>query len=152
LASTLIGGLLALLPPLPPASGRWLYGAPANTREVSRPSSEAFAEPFSFRDLGQHLVERPLREMNAIEVLWAWRWQWGMVSRNLHRAPHWGGALGLSFAKTFGFLGIRKDLIDPGLLQGLPGWLKVTATIQTILGIVLLFLFGLSIRNRFRMK
>ena len=39
------------------------------------PSSEAFAEPFSFRDLGQHLVERPLREMNAVEVLWAWRWQ-----------------------------------------------------------------------------
>ena len=31
-------------------------------------------------------------------------------------------------------------------------WLKVSATIQTILGIVLLFLFGRGIRNRFRMK
>jgi uncharacterized protein YjbI with pentapeptide repeats len=63
-----------------------------------------------------------------------------------------GGALGLSFANTFGILGIRKDFIDPALLQGLPGWLKVISTIQTILGIVLLFLFGLAIRNRFRMK
>ena len=63
-----------------------------------------------------------------------------------------GGALGLSFANTFGILGIRKDLVDPALLQGLPSWLKVTATIQTIIGIVLLFLFGLAIRNRFRIK
>jgi uncharacterized protein YjbI with pentapeptide repeats len=63
-----------------------------------------------------------------------------------------GGALGLSFANTFSALGIRKDLIDPALLQNLPGWLKVIATIQTILGIVLLFLFGLGIRNSFRIK
>jgi uncharacterized protein YjbI with pentapeptide repeats len=66
--------------------------------------------------------------------------------------PIGGGALGLSFANTFGFLGIRKDFIDPGLLQSLPGWLRVVATIQTILGIALLFLFGLGIRNRFRIK
>ena len=65
---------------------------------------------------------------------------------------HTGQAIGLSFANTFGILGIRKDLIDPTVLQGLPGWLKVISTIQTILGIVLLFLFGLAIRNRFRMK
>jgi hypothetical protein len=31
-------------------------------------------------------------------------------------------------------------------------WLKTVAAIQTALGIVLLFLFGLGIRNRFRMK
>jgi hypothetical protein len=30
--------------------------------------------------------------------------------------------------------------------------LKVIATVQTVLGIVLLFVFGLAIRNRFRMK
>ena len=63
-----------------------------------------------------------------------------------------GGAIGLSFANTFAALGVRKDLINPQLLQALPGWLKVIATIQTILGLALLFLFGLSVRNRFRMK
>jgi hypothetical protein len=49
-------------------------------------------------------------------------------------------------------LGFRKDLIDPQVLTGLPGWLKVIAASQTIAGIVFLFLFGLAIRNRFRMK
>jgi hypothetical protein len=61
-------------------------------------------------------------------------------------------AIGLSFANTFGVLDIRKDFIDPDVLQNLPGWLKVVSAIQTIFGIVLLFLFGLGIRNRFRMK
>jgi hypothetical protein len=75
---------------------------------------------------------------------------WSLATFTGH--PIGGGALGLSFANTFGVLGIRKDLIEPVLLQGLPGWLKVVATIQTMLGIVLLFLFGLGIRNRFRIK
>jgi hypothetical protein len=63
-----------------------------------------------------------------------------------------GGAVGLSFANIFSVLSVRKDLINPDLLLSLPGWLKAVATIQSILGIVLLFLFGLGIRNRFRMK
>jgi hypothetical protein len=75
---------------------------------------------------------------------------WSLATFTEH--PIGGGALGLSFANTFGFLGVRKDLIEPMLLQSLPGWLKVIATIQTILGIVLLFLFGLGVRNRFRMR
>lgn len=75
---------------------------------------------------------------------------WSLATFTGH--PIGGGALGLSFANTFGFLSIRKDLIDTALLQGLPGWLKVVATIQNLLGIVLLFLFGLGIRNRFRIK
>jgi Pentapeptide repeats (9 copies) len=61
-------------------------------------------------------------------------------------------AVGLSFANTFGVLGFRKDLIDPQVLTCLPGWLKAIASAQTIAGIVFLFLFGLAIRNRFRMK
>jgi Pentapeptide repeats (9 copies) len=65
---------------------------------------------------------------------------------------HTRQAIGLSFANTFGVLNIRKDFIDPGMLLHLPDWLKVVSTIQTIIGLVLLFLFGLGIRNRFRMK
>jgi hypothetical protein len=61
-------------------------------------------------------------------------------------------ALGLSVANTFGLLGFRKDFIDPGLLTTLPGALKVVAGLQTVVGAVLLFLFGLAVRNRFRMK
>jgi uncharacterized protein YjbI with pentapeptide repeats len=65
---------------------------------------------------------------------------------------HMGQAIGLSFANTFGVLGIRRDFTNPQVLQQLPSWLMVISTIQSILGIVLLFLFGLGIRNRFRMK
>jgi hypothetical protein len=75
-----------------------------------------------------------------------------MVSRDFTQHGLSGGALGLSFANTFNALGFRRDLIDPQLLQALPGWLKVVAAVQTILGIMLVFLFGLAIRNRFRMK
>ena len=69
--------------------------------------------------------------------------------------PFWayfGGFSFASFANTFAVLGIRKDLVDPVIIQTLPGWLKVIATVQTGLGIVLLFLFSLALRNRFRMK
>jgi uncharacterized protein YjbI with pentapeptide repeats len=67
-------------------------------------------------------------------------------------APLPGRAIGLSFANTFGVLGIRKDLVEPAVLQCLPGWLKVIASVQTAVGIVALFLLGLGIRNHFRMK
>jgi len=46
--------------------------------------------------------------------------------------------------------GFRRDFnlsIDTPLT-----WLKVFAAIQTILGTILLFLIGLAIRNKFRMK
>jgi hypothetical protein len=46
----------------------------------------------------------------------------------------------------------QDDLMRPDVLVELPDWLKAIATIQSIFGLVLLFLFGLGIRNRFRMK
>jgi uncharacterized protein YjbI with pentapeptide repeats len=61
-------------------------------------------------------------------------------------------AIGLSIANTLGVLGFRKDFVDPHILESLPGSLKVFSAMQTVAGIVLLFLFGLAIRNRFRMK
>jgi Pentapeptide repeats (9 copies) len=61
-----------------------------------------------------------------------------------------GRALGISFSNTLGPLG--KPLMKPEVLVDLPNWLKAIAVIQSILGVALLFLFGLGIRNRFRMK
>jgi len=71
--------------------------------------------------------------------------------------PHFGlhkfkKAIGLSIANTLGVLGFRKDFVDPQVIEALPGSLKVFSAMQTVAGIVLLFLFGLAIRNRFRMK
>jgi hypothetical protein len=63
-----------------------------------------------------------------------------------------GKSFGLSLANTLNVFGFRKDFIDISLVERLPWWLKVLSGLQTILGGVLLFLFGLGIRNRFRMK
>jgi len=38
------------------------------------------------------------------------------------------------------------------MIGRLPAWLDVISAVQTVLGAVLLFLFGLGIRNKFRMK
>jgi hypothetical protein len=62
----------------------------------------------------------------------------------------WRQAIGISFTNTLGLFG--RPLMKADALVDLPDWLKAVATVQSILGLVLLFLFGLGIRNRFRMK
>jgi hypothetical protein len=82
----------------------------------------------------------------------------GAIIFAAHEASFWvpllgyvSKAIGISFANTLSLLG--KPLLRPDVvLAEYPDWLKAVATIQTILGIVLLFLFGLGVRNRFRMK
>lgn len=65
-------------------------------------------------------------------------------------ARAYGEALGLSAANTLNVFGFRRDL---GLAIDTPlAWLKAFSALQTILGTILLFLFGLGIRNKFRMK
>jgi hypothetical protein len=59
-------------------------------------------------------------------------------------------SLGLSAANTLNVFGFRRDFnlsIDTPL-----AWLKIVAALQTVLGTILLFLVGLDIRNKFRMK
>jgi hypothetical protein len=62
-------------------------------------------------------------------------------------------SLGLSAANTLNVIGFRKDFFEPAMIAHLPAGLEVVAAIQTILfGTILLFLLGLGVRNRFRMK
>jgi len=61
-------------------------------------------------------------------------------------------SLWLSIANTLNVFGFRKDFFDSHYIENLPAALKILAAIQTILGAILLFLFGLGIRNKFRMK
>jgi hypothetical protein len=65
-------------------------------------------------------------------------------------ARTYGEALGLSVANMLNVFGFRRDF---GLEFDTPlAWLKVFSAVQTIFGTILLFLFGLGIRNKFRMK
>jgi uncharacterized protein YjbI with pentapeptide repeats len=61
-------------------------------------------------------------------------------------------SFGLSAANTLNVFGFRKDFFEPAEIARLPAWLDVMSAAQTILGTILLFLFGLGIRNKFRMK
>jgi len=82
----------------------------------------------------------------------------GTIIFAAHEAGFWtpllgyvSKAAGISFANTLSLLG--KPLLSPDvMLYKYTDWLKAVATLQTILGIAFLFLFGLGIRNRFRMK
>ena len=76
------------------------------------------------------------------------------MKRNLRSSKAWISLLLLlliirrtSFANTLSLLGkplLRADVV----LAEYPDWLKAVATIQTILGIAFLFLFGLGIRSK----
>jgi Pentapeptide repeats (9 copies) len=66
-------------------------------------------------------------------------------------------SFGFSAASTLNVFGFRKDFFDAATIECLPASLKILAALQTILGTILLFLFGLGlfglgIRNKFRMK
>jgi hypothetical protein len=59
---------------------------------------------------------------------------------------------GLSVANTLNVFGFRKDFFDAATIECFPTLLKILAAVQTVLGAILLFLFGLGVRNKFRMK
>ncbi len=62
-------------------------------------------------------------------------------------------ALGVSTANTLGPLGLRKELMEAGTLPAdLSRWLRFVSGAQMVIGLLLLFLIGLGLRNRFRMK
>lgn len=61
------------------------------------------------------------------------------------------GSFGLSFANLFAFLGLNR-LYFQEVIAELDPWLSLLAGFQTISGVVLLFLLGLGLRNRFRLK
>jgi uncharacterized protein YjbI with pentapeptide repeats len=61
-------------------------------------------------------------------------------------------SLGLSAANALNVFGFRKDFFEPAVIARLPAWLDVVSALQTIFGTILLFLVGLGIRNKFRMK
>jgi uncharacterized protein YjbI with pentapeptide repeats len=61
-------------------------------------------------------------------------------------------AMGLSLANTLSIFGFRKDFIPSAILDQMTGPIQVLSGLQTLGGAALIFLLGLSLRNRFRMK
>jgi hypothetical protein len=63
----------------------------------------------------------------------------------------WDKGIALSAANTFAIFGFLKEFA-PGSLARLPHLLIGVSAVQTVVGTILLFLLGLAVRNRFRMK
>lgn len=60
-------------------------------------------------------------------------------------------SLGISFSSTFNFLGLGK-LFFSDEMSAFPAMLVFVSGCQTVFGVILTFLLGLGLRNRFRLK
>ncbi len=63
-----------------------------------------------------------------------------------------GLSMGWSTANMLPFTGFARTYFGLAFYQALPAWLKVFAGFQTLAAIPLLFLFGLGLRNTFRLR
>jgi len=61
-------------------------------------------------------------------------------------------AAGLSLSNLFSVLPLRKDFFGEQFLQDLFPTAKMFSSLQMLLGLLLIFLIGLALRNQFRMK
>jgi hypothetical protein len=68
---------------------------------------------------------------------------------SLEAIPH---AAALSFANLIPFVPITHEIINANAVAGLSRTEKIIGVLQTLLGTPLLFLLGLALRNRFRMR
>lgn len=86
-------------------------------------------------------LTRPLLALIVVAAIGAFAF-WHFDARSYEEA------LALSLANALNVFGVRTDLLaDTPVI-----WLKVLGLVQTLFGILFLFLFGLGLRNRFRMK
>ena len=68
---------------------------------------------------------------------------------SLEAIPH---AAALSFANLIPFVPITHEIISANTIAGLSRTEKIIGVLQTLLGTPLIFLLGLALRNRFRMR
>jgi hypothetical protein len=61
-------------------------------------------------------------------------------------------ALALSFHNIFSFLPQRREFMTPDFYAGLSTSAHIIGGVQTVLALVLFFLLGLALRNKFRMR
>lgn len=97
-------------------------------------------------------VTRPLLGLVTI-VVFFWPIIASFLNNELGRGANasiWEG-LGVSFANTLPFLGLVRKM-HPEFYDEAPWWLDAMSGAQSLTGIVLLFFFGLGLRNRFRLK
>jgi uncharacterized protein YjbI with pentapeptide repeats len=79
-------------------------------------------------------------------------WLAGALSLIYWGCLHYMTALGLSFANIFKFFGFQWGYFEDDVIGKLNPYLEFMTAGQTVMGYFLLFLLGLGLRNRFRLK
>jgi hypothetical protein len=125
-------------------------------REIEDPRSAATWISRAFRwasDYGWSIV-RPVFWLSAsIAVGWGaiWAIENGGQPSTGHQALDLGQALGVSFSNVFSFLGLGNAFLEEEM-DSLSSWSQIVSGMQMFLGPILLFLLGLALRNRFRIR
>ncbi len=87
-----------------------------------------------------------------IQTVLAWHTVYGVELSKKLGVPGLADALGLGLSNTFAIFGFRTFYWGDEAMVSLPTFVKVVGGAQTILGFVFLFVLGLGLRNRFRLR
>jgi hypothetical protein len=112
--------------------------------KLSRWWERPFYEVYRWAEYG-HGVWQPLV---GIFLLWLS----GALSLNIWGCLNWTTAFGLSAANIFKFFGFQRVYFEDDVIGKLNPYLQSMTAAQTVIGYFLLFLLGLGLRNRFRLK
>ena len=98
-------------------------------------------------------IWRPLAAMGVLITLGAalFSFHTGMQGTPPAGSTFWRG-MGWGLANMVPFTGFARTYFELDFYRGLPVWLKIYAGAQTLAAIPLLFLFGLGLRNTFRLR
>ncbi len=102
-------------------------------------------------DYGSSVV-RPVVGMGMLIVIGAALMLFYLEMEKPATGAQFWTSTGWSISNTLPFLGFGKLYFGGKFAAGLPVWLKIVGGVQTLFGFVLLFLFGLGLRNRFRLR
>ena len=120
--------------------------------------------PFSLFKVVSNYGYSIARPTICLLVLWAFGFasNWGYLLGKGYPRPSddidhlfgtsFGAAFGFSFSNVFPVFGFRRIYFTYGFVEELPACLIFFASAQTVLGLPLLFLLVLAIRQRFRLR
>jgi hypothetical protein len=121
-------------------------------RALESPLSVAWYLNFVYgalSDYGQSVV-RPILGIVACFAIGCFVFAFAPVFNGTHLIGERAAAL--SFANIFSFLPIKREIMTPAMIEGLSDLAQIIGAVQSLVGAILLFLLGLALRNRFRMK
>jgi pentapeptide repeat protein len=121
-------------------------------RGLARPGSGAWLLNYIYEassDYGQS-IEKPLIWLFVLFVSGSIFFSGTPVFKGTRMTM--SSAAGLSFANIFSFLPLMREITSADMVASLSRAAQIVGVVQSVLGALLLFLLGLALRTRFRMR